>query len=83
MLGTRPNDTLTPLVLRMPNAIYELPGFSRADFERLLVWEDVALAPQLMARFSCIKQQNALYLGLVGRAVRTLRQTCLGWRWTT
>jgi hypothetical protein len=67
VLGTRPNDTLRPLVLLKPHHEYLLPHLSRPDFDRILAHRGVHLDVVLADQFYSSMQRNALYLDLVAR----------------
>jgi|GEM_PF-5205537 len=72
VIGTRPDDTLTPLKLRTPYREYCLPPLSEADFGELLRDRGVTLSAH---------EQSELYRALHGNAfdlaylVQEIRQT--------
>jgi tetratricopeptide (TPR) repeat protein len=72
VIGTRPDDTLTPLKLRTPHCEYCLPPLSEADFGELLRDRGVTLSAH---------KQSELYHALHGNAfdlaylVQEIRQT--------
>lgn len=67
VLGTRPNDTLKPLELRMRRREYWLRALTRDDFGLMLTHRQVTIDTLLADRFYAAMQKNALYLDLVAR----------------
>ena len=67
VIGTRPDDSLQPLHIRKPRAIYNLPNLSRDDFAQILSRRGVTLDRVLIDQFYNAVQQHALYLDLVAR----------------
>jgi hypothetical protein len=72
--GTRPNDTLHPLILHKPHVQYTLPNLSRADFGRILHHRGVSLSPAIAEQFYPTMQENALFLDLVAKELTVARE---------
>ncbi|HET8911058.1 MAG TPA: AAA family ATPase, partial [Ktedonobacteraceae bacterium] len=73
VLGTRPNDTLSPLELLKPHIQYQLPNLSRSDFDLILAHRHVRLRKELADQFYRMMQENALYLDLAARELQVAR----------
>lgn len=69
VLGTRPNDTLTPLRLLKPRNEHSLPPLTRHDFDAILRQRQATVAPDIADRFYEVMAGNALFLDLAAQEI--------------
>ncbi|WP_031460608.1 caspase family protein [Chloroflexus sp. MS-G] len=70
VIGTRPDDTLTPLKLRTPHCEYCLPPLSEADFGELLRDRGVTLSAHEQSELYHALHGNAFDLAFLAQEIR-------------
>jgi hypothetical protein len=70
VIGTRPDDTLTPLKLRTPHCEYRLPPLSEADFAALLRDRGVTLSAHEQSELYQALNGNAFDLAFLAQEIR-------------
>jgi tetratricopeptide (TPR) repeat protein len=75
VIGTRPDDTLTPLKLRTPHCEYCLPPLSEADFGELLRDRGVTLSAHEQSELYHALHGNAFDLAFLAQEIRQTPHT--------